>query len=1066
MLSTAAILAVVLVVDVVESGVHLQNRRNQVFERVGTTRAKLEEALHARLNLVQGLAAFVRTREMFSQAAFRVFAEALAQDQPGIRSLQLAPNSVVTYIYPLKGNQAALGHDLMADPARREAVQRAIKGREFILAGPVNLRQGGVAVIGRLPIFAPIPGGGETKTDRYWGFAIILVDFEPLLANAGILDQSDGTQYALRGKDGLGADGAVFFGDGAVFDADPVLLDVSLPNGSWQLAAVPKEGWADAWAGQIWHWIGGGASAVIVGWLVFIVLRRSAQLRESESLMKDAIESVSDGFALYDAEDRLVLFNARYREGHSEISHILKAGVRLEGVIRALAERGLLPDSKGRAEDCVRDHLDLHRKLGAVGEQPVGDDRWVQINRYRTTNGGTVIIRTDITERKRAEKELRESEELLRGAVDSLQEGFALYDADDRLVLFNDEYRRLHPDTQDMIKPGMRYADMLRANVENGANADAIGREEEFIRERLERHRNPKGPIVRRLTSGISYIIKETRTRDGGIAVTLTDITERKRAEEALRESEERYRQIYENTPVMLHSIDREGRLLSVSDYWLEVLGYEREEVIGHKAYEFCSERSRREAKKKQLPEFFRTGFAKDISYQFVKKSGEVIDVLLSAIAVCDEQGDFVRSLAVMIDVTERKRAEERFRRYFDLPLVGSGIYAPDKRWIEVNDKLCDLFGYSRDELMELTWVDITHPDDFAENLRLFERALSGEGDDTYTMDKRFIRKNGETLHASISAQCVRRPDGASDYFILLVQDLTEHKLREQEKGALERELQQANRMEAIGQLAGGIAHEINTPIQYIGDNLHFLKEACSDLGTVVKKYQKLARAARDKGVLEDEVREAQSAADEADLDYLLDEFPKATKQSLEGTERVANIVLAMKDFSHRSTKEKVAADINLAIKNTVTISRNEWKHVADVDLDLDAALAPVMCLAGEINQVFLNLIINAAHAIAAKGGKGKGRITVSTRKDSDWVEIRVVDTGTGIPEEVRDKIFNPFFTTKEEGKGTGQGLAICRDIVVNKHGGKIFFETEMGKGTTFVVRFPLDDQEMATEAA
>ena len=164
--------------------------------------------------------------------------------------------------------------------------------------------------------------------------------------------------------------------------------------------------------------------------------------------------------------------------------------------------------------------------------------------------------------------------------------------------------------------------------------------------------------------------------------------------------------------------------------------------------------------------------------------------------------------------------------------------------------------------------------------------------------------------------------------------------------------------------------------------------------------------------------------------------------------------------------KEKVAADINHAIRSTVTVSRNEWKHVAEMELDLDGTLAPVMCLAGEVNQVFLNLIINAAHAIAAKGGEGKGRIMASTRKDGEWVEIRVVDTGTGIPENVRDKIFNPFFTTKEVGKGTGQGLAICHDVVVHKHGGEIFFETEMGKGTTFVVRLPIDAQEKASKAA
>ena len=217
---------------------------------------------------------------------------------------------------------------------------------------------------------------------------------------------------------------------------------------------------------------------------------------------------------------------------------------------------------------------------------------------------------------------------------------------------------------------------------------------------------------------GISWMVATNRALAFfAIWVTAVLLFAAKRAGERLSASEARFRQTHEKTPVMLHSIDKDGRLLSVSDYWLEVLGYERDEVLGRRSYDFYSEESRRYAKEETIPEFVRTGFAKDLPFEVVKKNGEIIDVLLTAVALRDEQGQYVRSLAVMTDVTERKRAEERFRSYFDLPLVGSAIYAPDKRWIEVNDKLCDLLGYPRDELMALTWIDVTHPDDLVEGI-------------------------------------------------------------------------------------------------------------------------------------------------------------------------------------------------------------------------------------------------------------------------------------------------------------------------------------------------------------
>ncbi len=200
-----------------------------------------------------------------------------------------------------------------------------------------------------------------------------------------------------------------------------------------------------------------------------------------------------------------------------------------------------------------------------------------------------------------------------------------------------------------------------------------------------------------------------------------------------------------------------------------------------------------------------------------------------------------------------------------------------------------------------------------------------------------------------------------------------------------------------------------------------------------------------------------------------MSEIPKAIEQSLDGTTRVARIVQAMKDFSHPDAGEKKPVNLNQAIEATATVARNEWKYVAELEMHFDPSLPPVRCLAGEINQVILNLVVNAAHAIAdthvVKQG-GKGTIILATRRDGHWVEIRVGDTGGGIPENIRDKVCDPFFTTKPVGKGTGQGLFIAHNVVVEKHGGTLTFETETGKGTTFIIRLPLAPAEPAHLAA
>ncbi len=282
----------------------------------------------------------------------------------------------------------------------------------------------------------------------------------------------------------------------------------------------------------------------------------------------------------------------------------------------------------------------------------------------------------------------------------------------------------------------------------------------------------------------------------------------------------------------------------------------------------------------------------------------------------------------------------------------------------------------------------------------------------------------------------------------------------------LERELAQAQKLESVGRLASGVAHEINTPVQFVSDSVNFVREALADVTTSLHRYRALAdgvQAGTNVTELAREVREADSAAD---LDWVLDNVAPALDRALDGLGRVTVIVRSMKEFAHPDRREKSPTDLNRGIESTLVVAKNEYKYVADVETEL-GELPLVTCHGGEINQVVLNLVVNAAHAIEAvvKGTSDRGTIRLSTRLDGEQVELRISDTGTGIPSEIANKIFDPFFTTKEIGKGTGQGLALARTIVEG-HGGTLRFETEMGRGTTFVIRLPVDDPTPQRAAA
>jgi signal transduction histidine kinase len=266
--------------------------------------------------------------------------------------------------------------------------------------------------------------------------------------------------------------------------------------------------------------------------------------------------------------------------------------------------------------------------------------------------------------------------------------------------------------------------------------------------------------------------------------------------------------------------------------------------------------------------------------------------------------------------------------------------------------------------------------------------------------------------------------------------------------------------MAALGTMAAGVAHEINTPIQFVGDSIDFLRGANRDATVLLNAALRLRAALETQGVpeaLKPLVAETHELEEQADLEYLVDNVPKAFDRCVDGLNRVTTIVRSMKEFSHPAGTDMSPADLNRAIAATLTVARNEYKYIADLITEF-GDLPSVCCYVNEINQVVLNIVVNAAHAINDVVGNSekRGTITVSTYTQGDNAVIAIADTGGGIPEKVRERIFDPFFTTKEVGKGTGLGLALAWQTVKDKHGGELTFETKLGVGTKFFIRIPI----------
>jgi PAS domain S-box-containing protein len=328
--------------------------------------------------------------------------------------------------------------------------------------------------------------------------------------------------------------------------------------------------------------------------------------------------------------------------------------------------------------------------------------------------------------------------------------------------------------------------------------------------------------------------------------------------------------------------------------------------------------------------------------------------------------------------------------------------------------------------------------------------------------DIRFFRKDGSAGELGITLTPIIDKDNHKAGLLLVGSDISERKL-------MQRQLLQALKLKSIGELATGIAHEINTPTQYVGSNIRFIQ---AQIGSILSVWQRLNSSIKimKQGKMKSQIISSlEEIIKEVDIDYLTNEIPLALQQSLEGIDHITEIVSAMKEFSHPGYGEKTLTDINHIIESTILVARNQWKYIAELEINLDPDLPSVQAFSGELKQAILNLLVNAADAIAdvvGDGSHGKGKIVVNTRLDGAWVEILVKDDGIGMPDEIQDLVFDPFFTTKNVGKGSGQGLSITYNIIVERHGGAIYFKSEYGKGTTFTIRLPIIQTEATDHQA
>jgi PAS domain S-box-containing protein len=670
------------------------------------------------------------------------------------------------------------------------------------------------------------------------------------------------------------------------------------------------------------------------------------------------------------------------------------------------------------------------------------------------------ILAQDITARRQSEEELQLHDSVLENAAN----GIVITDRGGVIIWVNQAFTELTGYTSSEClgkKPSI---------LKSGAH------DQEYFAElwrTILAGKTWRGELINRRKDGTFYheeiSITPVRDRNGEIRNFIAikqDISQRKILEKSLAQERDLLQSLMDNIPDCIYFKDAESRYTRINLAQARQLGLkDASEAIGRTSAEFLPMRMIRQTTVEEQCLMATGEPVLNKVEEFELPRGKIW-VSTSKVPVRDWSGKIAGLVGVSRDITHLKITEQQLEHERDLlrALMANSpdnIYFKDmkSRFITCSQMMIERFGVSSvQEVVGKSDFDF-FGGEHAQAAYDDEQSVIRTGKPIINkVEKESWKLNGEESWALTNKLPLRNQAGEIIGTFGISKNITDMKNAEAAQRNMEVQLRQAQKLEAVGQLAAGIAHEINTPTQYVGDNTRFLKEAFTSVMSVLQSHVEILAAARRNALTPELVQRAEAVLAASDYEYLGSQIPNAINESLEGVDRVSKIVRAMKEFSHPGGKEKQAGDLNKAIESTATVARNEWKYIADLELDLDPGLPLVPCFVHEFNQAMLNLIVNAAHAIndvISKNPGSKGQITIRTRSVGDHAEIRVSDTGTGIAEAHRAHIFEPFFTTKDVGKGTGQGLSIIYASIVKKHGGTVSFETEVGKGTTFIIQLP-----------
>ncbi|MCC7450898.1 MAG: PAS domain S-box protein [Anaerolineae bacterium] len=772
---------------------------------------------------------------------------------------------------------------------------------------------------------------------------------------------------------------------------------------------------------------GGAVLSTAVCILRDVTERKQAQqaLAEERNLLRSLIDTIPDYIYVKDTQHRLVLYNAACRLFESNARH----GIGKTDV--DFLPPDMAANFRAREAAVLAGEALIDQEEQTLNEQ--GNPIWVSTTKapLRNINGeivGLVGISRDISARKRGEEALHISEERWRGAQQMLR---TILDTIPVRVFWKDRNsiylgcNRLFAQDIGLQSPeDVVGKSPLDLPMFEGYAAGYIAKDQAVLQTGMPhlRYEQPlptvDGKDLWVLTSKVP--LQDSQGNITGVLGMYIDITERKQAEEMFQRYAAEVEDLYNNAPCGYHSLDENGMFVRINDTALRWLGYTRDEVIGKlRITDLLSPEGIR-AFQISFPQFKAQGWVNDREYELVRKDGSRLTVLLSSTAIYDGQGQYVMDRATFFDITALKQAqvalqesEARFRSYFELPLVGMAVTSPEKDWLQVNDKLCEMLGYSREELTQKSWVELTHPDDAMFDLEQFDQVLAGQFDG-YSLDKRYFRKDGQLIYASVTTRAVRDTHKQIGYFVTLVQDITARKHLEDElRYALDKE-KELNELKT--RFVSLVSHEFRTPLSAI--------QLASEL--LQRYHHKMT----------DDQRIARMAGIQTEVRHMV---------------RLLNDVLTI------SRIERGKLVFNPAPLDVITFCQDlveTTQAVTDTHrfVFTAAGSCPIHNADSELLQHILTNLINNAVKYSPAGKT----VYLDVDCQAAQVVFKVRDEGIGIPITDQPHIFESFYRAGNIGQigGTGLGLAIVQQMV-ERHGGKVTFESNVGSGTTFTITIP-----------